>query len=88
MLLHFQKHLTCSDKLFHTNSSKSQEFKHIESFKIKKRHRTIFSGAQLDILEDAFQKTHYPHNSLKECIAKVTELNEERVEVRSSNKMK
>ncbi|VDK60728.1 unnamed protein product [Gongylonema pulchrum] len=49
--------------------------------KRKRRHRTIFSEEQLQILESAFQGTHYPDVMLREKLALQCDLKEERVEV-------
>lgn len=56
----------------------------LSSQRRKRRHRTIFTEEQLEILEDTFQKTHYPDVVLRETIALKTDLKEERVEVRKS----
>lgn len=50
--------------------------------KRKRRHRTIFSEEQLQILENAFQGTHYPDVMLREKLAVQCDLKEERVEVK------
>jgi homeobox protein goosecoid len=49
--------------------------------KRKRRHRTIFTEEQLEQLESAFDKTHYPDVLLREELALRVELKEERVEV-------
>lgn len=49
--------------------------------KRKRRHRTIFTEEQLELLEKTFQKTHYPDVLLRENLAIKAGLKEERVEV-------
>lgn len=50
-------------------------------YKRKRRHRTIFSEEQLEMLEMAFEKTHYPDVLLREELAAQVHLKEERIEV-------
>ena len=50
---------------------------------IKRRHRTIFTDEQLEILERMFERTHYPDVLVREQIANMINLTEEKVEVRS-----
>lgn len=52
--------------------------------KRKRRHRTIFTEEQLERLEAAFRKTHYPDVYIREQLALTVDLKEERVEVRTS----
>ncbi|CAO4362493.1 unnamed protein product [Caenorhabditis nigoni] len=52
----------------------------------KRRHRTIFSEEQLNILETTFSSTHYPDASTREELAVQCALKEERVEVWFKNR--
>ena len=50
-------------------------------YKRKRRHRTIFTEEQLEQLEAAFDRTHYPDVLLREELAAQVDLKEERIEV-------
>lgn len=50
-------------------------------YKRKRRHRTIFTEEQLEQLEVAFEKTHYPDVLLRDQLASRVGLKEERIEV-------
>ncbi|VDN56631.1 unnamed protein product [Dracunculus medinensis] len=69
------------------NASLVSPFNHLHfNGKRKRRHRTIFSEEQLQILESAFQNTHYPDVMLREKLALQCDLKEERVEVWFKNR--
>ena len=47
----------------------------------RRRHRTIFSDEQLELMERMFDRTHYPDVMVREDIARMINLTEEKVEV-------
>ena len=47
--------------------------------------RTIFSGEQLQKLEELFDKTHYPDTSQREALSAETHLSDDRIQVSSLN---
>lgn len=64
------------------DTSESKNRRKNSSNVVRRRFRTSFEQIQLDILEELFNKTHYPDAYIREEVAEQTGLTEAKVQVK------